>query len=104
MMASVPTPLTLPETPPEVKRYQRQKLLAHLASAVLSLAFLIVMAVAGSPALAPWLRSWLGDSPWLRLLALAMVLGVGLEVLTLPLAFWSSYVLEHRYHLSNQTL
>jgi STE24 endopeptidase len=27
-----------------------------------------------------------------------------MELLTLPLDFWSSFVLEHRYHLSNQTL
>ena len=26
------------------------------------------------------------------------------ELLTLPISFWSSYVLEHRYGLSNQTL
>src|SRR5207249_12314290 len=32
------------------------------------------------------------------------VVGGGAELLTLPLSFWSSYVLEHRYHLSNQTL
>src|SRR5262245_55238064 len=103
-MAAASPPLTLPETPPEVKHYQRQKLFGHLAAAILSLAFLVVMAVAGAPALDPWLRGWLGDGPWLRLLAVAAVLGVGLEVLTLPLSFWTGYVLEHRYHLSNQTL
>src|SRR5207302_1671926 len=102
-MSTIAAPLTLPQPPPEVKRYQRQKLLAHLAAAVLSLAFLLVMAGVGAPALDPWLRSWLGEGPWLRLLAMAAVLGVGLEVLTLPLAFWSGYVLEHRYQLSNQT-
>jgi len=48
-MSAVATPLTLPETPPEVKRYQRQKLVAHLTSAVLSLAFLVVMAIWGRP-------------------------------------------------------
>src|SRR5262249_15226538 len=51
-----------------------------------------------------WLRDWLGEGPWLRLVAVALVVGVGLELLTLPLSFWSGYVLEHRYGLSNQTL
>lgn len=40
----------------------------------------------------------------MRLLALAVVLGVGLELLTLPLSFYSSFILEHRYQLSNQSL
>jgi STE24 endopeptidase len=103
-MSTVPLPLTLPETPREVKRYQRRKLVTHLASAALSLAFLLVMAAAGGPALDAWLRDWLGDGPWLRLLAVAGVVGVGLELLTLPLSYWSGFVLEHRHHLSNQTL
>src|SRR5436190_22385469 len=103
-MSTTTAPVTLPQTPPEVKRYQRQKLTAHIASAVLSLAFLLVLAVVGGPLLDYWLRAWLGDGPWLRLLAMAFILGIGLEALTLPLAFWSGYILEHRYQLSNQTL
>ena len=35
---------------------------------------------------------------------MAAILGVGLELLTLPLSFWSGFLLEHRYDLSNQTL
>ena len=103
-MSTLTVPLTLPETPPEVKRYQRQKLLAHLLSALVSLAFLVIMAVSEAPALDPWLRECLGSGPWLRLLAMAVILGIGLELLTLPLSFWSGFILEHHYHLSNQTL
>jgi STE24 endopeptidase len=33
-----------------------------------------------------------------------VVVAGGMELLTLPLDFWSSFVLEHRYQLSNQTL
>jgi len=32
------------------------------------------MAIWGAPALDPWLRGWLGDGPWLRLVAVAVVL------------------------------
>ena len=46
-MSTITAPLTLPETPPEVKRYQGQKLFAHLLSAFLSLILLIFMAVTG---------------------------------------------------------
>src|SRR5262245_9600902 len=102
-LVSVP-PADLEPTPPEVKRYQRRKLTASLGNLLLSLAFLLVMALAVGPALGEWLRAQFGDGPWLRLLVVAAVVGVGLELLTLPLAFYSGFVLEHRYQLSNQTL
>src|SRR5262249_36129172 len=111
LMSVEPLPTVPPEpdldlepAPPEVKRYQRQKLTAALGNTLLSLGFLAVMALWLGPQLDSWLRSWLGDNPWLRLLAVAAAVGVGLELLTLPLTFWSGFVLEHRYGLSNQPL
>jgi STE24 endopeptidase len=94
----------LEPTSVEVKRYQRQKLIAGLASLALSLAFLGLMAFWAGPAVDRFVRDHLDSGRWLRLVALAITYGVGMELLTLPLAFWSKYVLEHRYHLSNQTL
>jgi STE24 endopeptidase len=94
----------LEPTPPEVKRYQRQKLTARLAGLLLSLAGLAALALLVGPRLDPLLDATVGSSPWLRLIAVAVVVGLALEVLTLPLDFYSSYVLEHRYQLSNQTL
>ncbi len=41
---------------------------------------------------------------WLRLLASAALLGITLELLTFPLDYYSGFVLEHRYQLSNQSL
>ena len=104
-MASAPlSEIDLEPTPPEVKRYQRQKLQASLVGAGLSLAWLVVMGVFAGPVLGEQYTAWFGDNEPLRLLASAVVLGVTLELLTLPLDFWSGYVLEHRYQLSNQTL
>jgi STE24 endopeptidase len=104
-LAAAPlTDTDLGPTPPEVKRDQSQKLLAGLANTLLALAFLLGMALVAGPHLDGWLRSWLGEDPWLRLLAVAVVVGGGMELLTLPLSFWSGFVLEHRYQLSNQTL
>jgi STE24 endopeptidase len=34
---------------------------------------------------------------------MAFLLGAGLEILTLPLDFWSGFILEHRHQLSNQS-
>ncbi len=101
---TAPETVELECTPPEVKRYQRQKLTASIASILLSLAFLAVMALLGGPWLDRLIRPWTGSSPWFRLIILAFIYAVTLELLTLPLDFWSGFVLEHRYQLSNQTL
>jgi STE24 endopeptidase len=105
-MESAPPDTTaeLESTPPEVKRYQREKLTAGILSLVLSLALLAVMALWAGPTLDQFLRRWVGDNRWLRLVALACVYAAASELLTLPLHFWSGFVLEHRYHLSNQSL
>ncbi|HLN28980.1 MAG TPA: M48 family metallopeptidase [Gemmataceae bacterium] len=91
-------------TVPEVKRYQRQKLTASICSMVLSLAFLVAMALLGGPRLDQALRTWVGSNPWIRLIVLAFIYAASLELLTVSLDFWSGFVLEHRYQLSNQTL
>jgi STE24 endopeptidase len=103
-LPTVPATTALEPTPPEVKRYQRQKLIATLLNTLLGLAFLLVLALLVGPRLDAALRAWLGDARLPRLIAVAFVCGVGLELLTLPLSFWSGYILEHRYQLSNQTL
>src|ERR1700730_2417862 len=105
-MATVETQhaLDLEPTPPEVKRYQKQKLTAALAETLLGLAFLAVLGIWMGPRLGSWLTEVLGSRDWLRLLIMAAVIGIGIEALTLPIAFWSGFVLEHRYQLSNQTL
>ncbi len=88
----------------EAKRYHRQKLTASLGSLALSLAALVVMALWGGPRLGRVVAGWTGDNAWLRLVVLAAIYGSGLELLTLPIDFWSGFILEHRYQLSNQTL
>jgi STE24 endopeptidase len=102
---SVPPPATeLEPTPAEVKRYQRQKLTARALALLLSLAGLAGLALVVGPRLGPTLDALVGESAWLRLLAVAALCGAALELLTLPLDFYSSFVLEHRYGLGNQTL
>jgi STE24 endopeptidase len=108
-MASSPAeigtlPADLEDTSPEVKRYQRQKLVASISSLVVSLVYLTVAALWLGPILNRGLEGWIGENPWLRLVVLAFVYAAGLEILSLPFDFWSGFILEHRYQLSNQTL
>jgi STE24 endopeptidase len=93
----------LAETPAEVKKYQRLKLRTLLASMILSLIFLGLMALWAGPHVDRLVRDVFGNNPWLRLVALAFLYGAALELLTLPLDYWSKFVLEHRYQLSTQT-
>jgi STE24 endopeptidase len=95
---------TLEATPPEVKRYQRQKLTTSVTALLLTLAVLMLMALWGGPRLGALVEAWVGPNRWLRLVVLAFLYAAGLELLTLPVDFWSGFILEHRYQLSNQTL
>src|SRR5579871_2381782 len=105
MASALPATAQAPEqTSPEVKRYERQKLTATIAALVLTLCALAVLALLVGPSLDAWLRRLVGDNRWVRLTILAFLVAVGLELLTLPLDFWSGYILEHRYQLSNLTL
>jgi STE24 endopeptidase len=93
--------LDLEPASPEVKRYQRQKVTIVLVSTIASLAWMAILGFIVGPDVGKETITW---QPWQRLLASAALLGVTLELLTLPLDFYSGFVLEHRYQLSNQTL
>lgn len=89
---------------PETKRYSKLKEYATFASMGVGVIFVIVAAFVIGPAIDPLLRQWFGANRWLRLIAVGFIYAAGLELLTLPIDFWSSYILEHRFGLSNQTL
>ncbi|MBI1832206.1 MAG: M48 family metallopeptidase [Planctomycetes bacterium] len=97
-------PTQLETASPEVKQYQRQKITIILVSTVLSLAWMALLGFVFGPALGSEYTAWFGREEWLRLLASAAFLGLTLECLTAPLDFYSGFILEHRYELSNQTL
>jgi len=89
---------------PETKRYQRRKITIAAINAIISLAWIATLAFALGAPLGTQYTAWVGDNDLLRLLASAALLGVTLEVLTFGFDFYSGYVLEHQYQLSNQTL
>lgn len=101
---TTPDDLQLEPASADVKRYQRHKIWTAIASTIVGLSGLIFFAVVAGPILSGWLTEVVGTSAWVRLIAMAAIMGLGLEVLTLPLDFYSSYLLEHEHQLSNQTL
>ncbi|UCD37100.1 MAG: M48 family metallopeptidase [Fidelibacterota bacterium] len=92
--------MTAPDVP---KRYHRTKLFLSLASTGLNWAYLFVLVM--TP-LAGWLARFteLSANPYIHFLLFGVVAGVAAHVFSLPLSFFSSYIVEHRYSLSNQTV
>jgi STE24 endopeptidase len=75
-----------------------------IASSVLS--FIVVLAIV-TTGLSRELSTWalaLATNEYLALLLFLAAVGIVESVVTLPLGFYSSYIIEHRYGLSNQTL
>src|SRR5262245_24547003 len=101
---SSPVAVELPATAAEVKRYEQQKLTVSVAALLLRVAVLGVLALLLGPRFDAVVRTWTGDSPWARVVVLGLGYAVLMELLLLPLSFYASFVLEHRYGLSTQTL
>jgi STE24 endopeptidase len=100
----VDSAVPLERAPRHVKRYQRQKLTADAASTAVAILWLAVMATVIGPILSMSLTAAFGDNPWAKLLATAAVIAISLEAATLPIDFWSSYLVEHEHRLSTQTI
>jgi STE24 endopeptidase len=90
--------------PAESQHYQRLKHRALFVNLALNFAGLVLAALVLGPRFDGALRPLTGNGPWLRLALLGLVYGFGLELLTLPVDFWSGYLLEHRFGLSRQSL
>jgi STE24 endopeptidase len=88
----------------EAKQYQRRKLVISLYELALTIILILIMALLVGPSLDRAARDLVGMNPWARLAILAVIYGVIFEIVTLPFDFWSGFILEHRYRLSNQTL
>jgi len=86
----------------EIKQYNRIKILLSVISLFIGAAFLLSVLFSGfSAVLEKWIQS-ITSHPYLEFLLFVFILG-GIEmVITLPLGFYSGYVVEHKFGLSNQ--
>jgi STE24 endopeptidase len=104
-MASQGSVIAAPPLPRlrDVKQYHRLKLGVSACSSLLSLALLLFLVVFGwTRVLAAWAHQ-VASSPLLALVFFGAAIGLVRGVLTLPAGFYSGFVLEHRFGLSNQT-
>jgi len=86
------------------KQYSRTKLAVGLVHTALFLALtLLVLGVGLTVRLELFIRTF-ANNDYLVLLGFAFALGAAEGLIGFPLRFYSGYLLEHRYGLSNQTL
>ncbi|MFC1669267.1 M48 family metallopeptidase [Spirochaetota bacterium] len=87
---------------PREKIYNRIKIRISIISTVLDIAFIAIFAFSG---VSPIIESYIGmTNPYLRFIAFIMILGLMVSLISTPIDFYSSYILEHRFGLSNQNL
>jgi STE24 endopeptidase len=100
-LARSETPLGLPG---RAKAYNRTKLIAGLSSSVISFLLLVLLVwLDATRPMAEW--AWaIGTYQYFALLVFTALVAFLQTVITFPVSFYSSYIVEHRYNLSNQSL
>ncbi len=85
------------------KEYNKIKIRLSIADLILSLGGISVLAFSAlSPNAALFSKS-LNANPYIQFLIFAAILGTAFSLLGFPLDFYSGFILEHRFGLSNQT-
>ncbi|HTX18823.1 MAG TPA: M48 family metallopeptidase [Bacteroidota bacterium] len=88
---------------PRAKEYTRIKLLFSLVATVISFLFTLAVLLSGySLRIDVWVHGFTG-SAYFSFLLFLLVFGLLNGLISFPLSFYSGFVLEHRYGLSNQT-
>ena len=106
-MASPPNKID-PQRQDQARAYARQRRRLSLLDLLVGAAFIAAWVIfEWGPSLTGTIerivpsakQSW-----WIELLAIAILLGLGWQLLTFPIEFYSDYILPHRYKQSTQTL
>ncbi|HAY80054.1 MAG TPA: hypothetical protein DCY79_09655 [Planctomycetaceae bacterium] len=89
----------------DAKAYGNAKLTCRVIDLVIDFSFLIAIAFLAAEPLDRWLTHSCGlQSAWLRLMSLFLLVAVLHELISLPLNFYSGYMLEHKFGLSRQSI
>jgi STE24 endopeptidase len=105
--ADLPSEEQTPEQREEARRYNKISLACSLADMAIDVIYLGLMAFVFARPLDTWLASFpslSADHSVLRLIALFMIVMLLHILVSVPLTFYSNYVVEHQFGLSNQSL
>ncbi|NUN68685.1 MAG: M48 family metallopeptidase [Bacteroidetes bacterium] len=87
----------------DVKRYQRTKLIVSLAGGFVSFAFTLFLLASGITRQFEQAAFALTPNIYLALLLFSLFFGTVSSAASLPFSFFSGFILEHRYGMSNQS-
>ncbi len=88
----------------DAKKYNRIKLQLGVIEELLSFFLLLIILSFGiSNSVYKYVETF-SPNQYIQLILFVIIIGVIVSLITSPLSFYSSYVLEHKYNLSNQTL
>jgi len=88
----------------EPKKYESIKYVVSLTGFVLDVFLLILLLTTGWSIRIRQFAESVAHRPWSIVLVYVLIVGVIFKVVQLPLAYYSSYHVEHRFGLSRQTL
>ena len=87
-----------------IKKYNKIKLVTNILESVIFILLLVVLVFTDFSFKLKEVVISLSGNPYLRFLIFCFLLGIIELIITFPLDFYTGYVIEHRYSLSNQTL
>lgn len=91
------------ETAYDVKRYNRIKLIVSLTSGVVSFLFTVGLLVYGYTHLIEQFAFSFSSNNYIALLIFSALFGIISGIVSFPFSFYSGFILEHTYNMSNQT-
>jgi STE24 endopeptidase len=91
------------ETGPDVKRYNRTKLIVSVTGGTASFVFTIFLLSSGYTVAIEQFASSFTSNIYLALLIFSAVFGIISSLLSFPFSLYSGFILEHQYKMSNQT-
>lgn len=91
-------------SPQAAKQYSRLRITAGIAGTVLLFGFTLAILWTGVSADVELFAREMSSNDYLVLLLFGAMFGLGESLVTLPLKYYSGYYLEHKFHLSNQSL
>ena len=86
------------------KKYNLQKRILTVTNFSLEVILLIVLLFSNLSSELRDICLQITSSQWIIVFLYLVITGIFFEILSLPLSFYSGYVLEHKFNLSNQTL
>lgn len=88
----------------KAKQYAKTKRIISFISTGIMFAVLLTLVFTGLSKSILEIAYSINENSYIALLLFAGIIGLGESVITFPLSFYSGYILEHKYGLSNQSL